>query len=164
MTDYEVVPHVGVGPVRLGMTREQVRRAMPGPCEPFRKGPFAKHETDGFHGSGFQVFYGGDEPTAEYIQLCTGQGLRAIYAGVSVFETPADTVVARISRLAPYDPSDRELGYSYIFPSLELSLWRPVKPESPTDPEGQEFWSIGIGVRGYYSRGGAEPPYGLQCQ
>jgi hypothetical protein len=110
MTDYEVVPHVGVGPVRFGMTREQVRRAMPGPCEPFRKGPFAQQETDAFQGSAFQVFYG-DAATVEFIELSKGQEVRARYAGLSIFETPADEVVARISQLAPFDPSNPEIGY-----------------------------------------------------
>jgi hypothetical protein len=153
MPDYKVIPLVGVGPVRLGMTREQVRRAMPGPCEPFRKGRDDEHETDAFHDSSFQVFYGGEGPTVEFIELSSDPGVRALYGGLSVFETPADEVVARIGRDTAFDPSDPELGYSYTFPALELSLWRPVLPVEGND-EGREFSTIGIGVRGYYSHRG----------
>jgi hypothetical protein len=151
--DYEVIPHVGVGPVRLGMPRDQVRSLMPGPCRPFRKGPDALHETDAFHESGFQVFYGGTAPVAEYIELSRDSGFRALYCGVDVFATPADELVSRVARDAAFDPDDPELGHAYVFPTLDLSLWRPVTPEeTPDDPEGREFSTIGIGTRGYYGK------------
>ena len=123
---------------------------MLGPCKPFRKGQHAQHETDAFHNSGFQVFYGGEVPVAEYIELSSKSGFDVVYRGVDVFATPADQVVAHVSRDAAFDPANRELGYSYMFPDLDLSLWRPDIPESPEDPVGREFRTIGIGVTGYY--------------
>ena len=149
-TTYEVIPRVGIGPVSLGMTREEVRRVMPGPCESFRKGLNAQHETDAFHKNGFQVFYGGDLPVVEYIELFRESGFRVVYRGVDVFATPAADVVAHVSDDAPFDAAHWELGFSYIFPDLDLSLWRPVVPESPDGPEGREFSTVGIGVAGYY--------------
>ena len=152
LTVYEVVPHVGVGPVYLGMTRDEVRRVMPGPYEAFRKVPDAQHETDAFLSSGFQVFYGGELPVAEYIELSRESGFRAVYRGIDVFATPADEVVAHVCRDAAFDSADWELGYSYIFPDLDLGLWRPVLPESAADSEGREFSTIGVGVLGYYDK------------
>ena len=122
-TVYEVVPHVGVGPVHLGMSREEVRRVMPGPCEPYRKVPDAQHETDAFFNSGFQVFYGGELPVAEYIELSRESGFRVVYRGIDVFAASADDVVAHVSRDAAFDDADWELGYSYVFPDLDLGLW-----------------------------------------
>jgi hypothetical protein len=133
------------------MPRDQVRGVMPGPCEPFRKEPDSLYETDSFHGCGFQVFYGGRTPVVEYIELSPNCGFRALYRGVDVFVTPADEVVAHVVRDAPFDPDDPELGFGYIFPALDLSLWRPDLPESPEDPEGREFSTIGVGIEGYYS-------------
>jgi hypothetical protein len=150
LTVYEAIPHVGVGPVKLGMTREEVHRVMPGPREYFLKGLNPEHETDAFHESGFQVFYGGEMPVVEYIELSRGAGFRVLYRGLDVFATPADQVLAHVSGDAAFDPDDPELGYAYIFPDLDLSLWRPVLPESPEDPEGREFSTIGIGAAGYY--------------
>jgi hypothetical protein len=150
--DYEVVPHVGIGPVRLGMSRDDVRRAMPGPCHPFLKGPDASQETDTFHENGFQVFYSGTAPVAESIELSRDSGFRALYRGVDVFATPADVVVSHVARDAAFDPDHWELGYSYIFPALDLSLWRPVLPESPEDTDGREFSTIGIGIVGYFGK------------
>jgi hypothetical protein len=150
MPDYTVQPFVGVGPVRLDMTRDEVRRAMPEPSKPFRKGPTSRHETDAFHQNAFQVFYAGEPPTAEYIELSRGSVVRAFYRDLDVFATPADEVVAYISRDAAFDQTDREIPYSYIFRDLQLSLWRPTIPESDTDPDGRYFSTIGIGKRGYY--------------
>jgi len=124
---------------------------MAGPCRPFRKAPGSQHETDAFHGSGFQVFYAGAEPIVEYIGLSRGSSIRALYRGVDLFELPAHEVVTRISFYAPFDPNDDELGYSYIFPVLDLSLWRPTLPESPGDEDGRQFSTIGVGTRGYFN-------------
>lgn len=151
--DYEVSPHVGVGPIRLGMSRSLVRSLMPGPRKSFRRASSNPHETDAFHGQGFQVFYGGAEPVVEYIELSRDSGFRALYGGMDIFETPADEVVALISSNAPFDPNDEEIGYSYIFPILDLSLWRPTVPDSPEDAEGRQFSTIGVGGKGYYGAG-----------
>ena len=150
MPDYTVQPFVGVGPVHLGMSRDEVRRAMPEPAKPFRKAPTSQHETDTFHQSAFQVFYGGDVPTVEYIELSGGSVVRAHYRDLDVFTTPANEVVAYISRDSDFDQTDPEIPYSYLFRGLQLSLWRPTIPESDTDTDGRFFATIGIGRRGYY--------------
>jgi hypothetical protein len=150
LISYETIPHVGVGPVKLGMTREEVRRVMPGPYESFLKGLNPKHKTDAFHNCGFQVFYGGELPVVEYIELSRESGFRVVYRGVDVFTTPAEQLVAYISGDATFDSTDPELGYAYILPDLDITLWRPVLPESPENPTGREFSTIGVGVIGYY--------------
>lgn len=150
MRDYTVQPFVGVGPVRLGMSRDEVRSAMPEPSEPFRKGLTSRHETDAFHQNAFQVFYDGEPPTVEYIELSRSSVLRAVYRDLDVFATPADEVVTYISRDSGFDQSDPEIPYSYLFRGLQLSLWRPTIPASDKDTEGRFFSTIGIGKSGYY--------------
>ena len=151
MRDYNVEPFVGVGPVRLGMSRDAVHNAMHESPGPFRKGSSVAPLTDAFHHSAFQVFYAGDQPIVEYIELSRDAELRAFYRGLDVFATPADEVAAFISRDAIYDEAGREFPYSYIFRRLQLSLWRPVLPED--DDSGRFFSTIGIGRRGYYDDG-----------
>jgi hypothetical protein len=133
------------------MSREDVRRLMPGAHASFRKGPNAEHETDAFFNGGFQIFYEGNPPTVEYIELVREFGFKARYQGADVFAMQAEELLAYVGKYAAFDPNDPELGYSYFFPELELSLWRPIMPASPDDDEGQYFTSIGIGVRGYFS-------------
>lgn len=55
--EYRIEPYVGVGPIRLGMTVEEVRQAVGGAVHSFRKGPFAKRDTDAFDDEGIYVYY-----------------------------------------------------------------------------------------------------------
>ncbi len=153
MPDYVIKPLVGVGPVLLGMTRDEVRRAMPEPSTPFRKVSTAKYETDSFHKSAFQVYYSGDQPTVEFIELSSDPIVHVLYGELDIFNAPADEVIAYVSRDAEYDRSDPEIPYSYLFRGLELSLWRPLLPEDENDSDGRCFATIGIGRRGYYGEG-----------
>ena len=154
MKKYDVVPGEEVGPVRLGMTREDARRIMGDEPVCFKKVGTSRYDADAFHESGFQIFYGGDDPRVEYIELSGGCGFEACYRCRDVFTTLANELVEFIAHDAPYDEAHPELGYAFIFPKLELSLWRPVIPESEDDPEGRLFRTIGIGINGYFSNRG----------
>lgn len=136
--------------MRLGMSRDEVRQVMSEAAKPFRKSPTSRHETDAFHEGAFQVFYDGDQPMVEYIELSRGSAVRALYRDLDVFATPADEVVAYISRESEFDQNDPEIPYSYLFRGLQLSLWRRTIPESDTDTDGRYFSTIGIGKKGYY--------------
>ena len=56
MQTFAIEPLVGVGPVRIGMTREQVRHALrsAGATDQRARGP----NTDTFFGAAFQVMFG----------------------------------------------------------------------------------------------------------
>ncbi len=148
---FEIVPLAGVGPVLLNMPRSEVPQLMGHLPKSIRKTPACAYATDAFHNSGFQVFYAGPEPVVEYIELSRGSGLEAFFDGVDVFALPAVELVERLSRRTPFDPSDPELGYSYVFPEWELALWRPCLPEGNNDDDGRFFSTVGIGVRGYFT-------------
>ena len=153
MDTYKVVPLKGIGGIRLGMTREETRLIMSLPCTPFQKSFTSATLTDAYLKSCFQIFFD-DEDKVEYIELSRRGAFRALYKGVSVFETKADELVAVVLQNAAVDRADREYGNSYIFPNLELSLWRAVMPElqdDPADLEGVYFDTIGVGKPGYYS-------------
>jgi hypothetical protein len=150
MRKYLVEPLIGVGPVLLGMSRDEVRRVMSEPSEPFRKVMTSQHEIDSFHQCGFQVSYCGDQPTVEFIELSRDSGFCARYRDLDVFSMPADDVVAYIALDAAFDETDWEIPYSYIFRELQLALWRPLVPKSDTDTEGRYFMTIGVGRAGYY--------------
>lgn len=150
MITYEVIPLKGVGPVLLGMSREEVRSVMGMPIKSYKKTCDDSTLTDAYHKGGFQVFFD-EHDRVEYAELSSSDdSFTAVYKGKEIFQMKADDLVDWISRDAPFDPEDRELGYAYVFPQLELSVWRPFLPENDTDPEGQYFSTIGIGKRGYY--------------
>lgn len=145
MRNFEVLPLKGVGEVRFGSSREEVIRLLGPWSSSAKRTPQAVHPSDGWFNNGLQVYYSGQQPSAEYIELSCGCGLEAICFGLPVFSTPASKLIALLQDHAPFDTTDPELGFSYVFPSLELSLWRPAI-------EGQFFSTIGVGTNGYYSR------------
>ena len=151
MQTYLIEPLGGIGPVRLGMTREEVRQAMAVPPRSFLKTPHSAHETDAFHESAFQVFYTGESPTVEYIELSRSGELRAVFGGQNVLEMPADELVAILGQQYAQQNDDDAAPCDVLLPALEMSLWRPYAPESPEEEEGRCFATVGIGVAGYHA-------------
>lgn len=54
---FDIRPYEGVGPVKLGMTREEVRAAVGAPFEEFRKSAGDELPTDAFDTVGLHVYY-----------------------------------------------------------------------------------------------------------
>jgi hypothetical protein len=102
---------------------------------------------DVYHGSAFRVDFDADDRVV-FVELSRVEpSVVALYRGADVFALTADEAVALVGRDAPFDPSHPEHGYTYVFPALELALWRPVVEE----PEGRHFSTIAVGVPGYFS-------------
>jgi hypothetical protein len=129
-----------------------VRQLITVPVGPFRKDPNSRYEVDGFFDAAIQVHYIGDHPIVEFIELSSDPRLRVLYGEIEVFATPADEVLMQICVEADFDRNDPEVPYSYIFPALQLALWRPVVPEDEHDEDGRYFSTIGIGQRGYFDQ------------
>lgn len=147
MKTFHVRPLVGVDEIHFGASRAEVFRALGSCTASFKKSPSSAHPTDAWLNNGFQVFYSGAEPVVEFIELSGGAGFEVMLFGQSVFSTEASLLVSLIKEHALLDSKDPELGCSYIFPSLELSLWRPTIQA----PEGHFFSTVGIGNHGYFS-------------
>lgn len=143
----EVVPLVGVDHLRFGMKRTDVHEMLGTKFRSFQKTPIASHPTDVWLDGGFQVFYRGDEGTVEYLELARDSEFDALLFGHSVFATEVPRLVELFDKRAPIDKSDLKPGNEYVFPDLELALWRPIAEL----PEGRFFTTIGIGTKGYYS-------------
>ena len=159
---FSVEPLVGIGPVRLGMSRQETRNALDVPVLSFKKGPSSAPPVDAFLENTFQVFYDKDN-RVEFIELSRGGPFTVLFQGISVFETTADELLEAVSPDADYDKNRPEQGYSFIFPKAELSLWRQSLPEDEEDDEqdvdgeeyekpGTYFDTIGVGTSGYYSQ------------
>ena len=144
MTVFEVRPGEGVGPIRLGMTREEAREAMPDGRESFLKTPDSQHPTDAWFEAGFQVFYSDNPPVVDSIELSRDGGFSVNCWGIDVFSTPVDRVVNHFERYSALDIADPEIGCSYLFPAARLWVWRPFMPESDDDEHARYFSIIGI--------------------
>ena len=95
-------------------------------------------------GQRFQVFNDGDG-RAEYIDLSSSNAFIAEFEGVAVLQCAADDAVEAVAARAALDRGDPELGWSSVFPDLDLALWRPTR-------EDESFSTVGVGVEGYFSR------------
>ena len=146
--ELEVRPHDGVGPIRLGTTRAECRAlAEGGHGGEFLKTADAERTTDELFGA-VHVYYD-DEDRCEYIEVSRSPDVRPTFDGAPLLELAAAEAVAAIAAHAPFDESDPELGCSYVFTALDLSLWRPVAGDD--EPEGRTFMTVGVGRRGYYT-------------
>ncbi|OWA36588.1 hypothetical protein B9G55_00435 [Saccharibacillus sp. O16] len=105
--DQKVIPGKSIGMLELGMTQAEVEAYT-------AQSPFA-----------IQCEYVADH--AAFIEV-SGSGeieFDCIYAGMDLFRTPAEELIARLDALSPYRrDEDAELGFRYLFPELGMLLWR----------------------------------------
>ncbi|WP_354697194.1 hypothetical protein DSM112329_02822 [Paraconexibacter sp. AEG42_29] len=153
MVVYEIVPHVGVGAVNLGMSRADARAVMPElrPLLLFDGSVPDGDYRDLAHDNAFQVTYDSPDGKIEFIELGQTAAMGVTFAGQLILSLDADEALGILTAQASYDETDPELGHSYIFPALELSVWRPSVPKDDGDLDGRHFATIGIGVAGYWS-------------
>ena len=155
VTQYSVEPLIGVRPVLLGMSRAESRERMRTTPLSFKKAALLfpnAPDVDAYHDVSFQLFFD-ESDRVEYIELSKSPDFGVNYKGIDVFGLRAEDLVALISQDAPFDPDHPELGYSYVFPLLEMSVWRPTIPDpEETDPEWTTFATVGVGRKGYYSK------------
>lgn len=166
---FDLIPHTGAGAIHLGMTRQQVRLILGEPETASMKSIFNYGEfsidvpaKDGYFGNELQIHFDNQDKT-EYIEFSgrNAKQTEVFVYGIDVFKTPAPVLIKKISEVsnAEYDSEDDEIPYSYIFPEIDLSVWRQVIPdcdeqrqEVPESDQGKYFWTIGIGSKGYYSK------------
>ena len=145
MHQFEIVPGQGVGPIRFGMTRSEVRNHLgpPEDNEDAEREWYLEDLAIDFDPSG----------KVKFIEIAQSENLRGLIGGMSLLDVDADDAITHVSTMAPWDDNDPELGYSYVFPKLQLSLWRPMIPEDDQDaddPTGRRFESVGVGADGYF--------------
>lgn len=88
----------------------------------------------------YDVYYYGDSNSLQlsfsietwlliYIEILYKYKWKIFLNKYEVFQINVDDLVNELSEDYELNKKDPELWYSYIFNDLELSLWRPCKPE-----------------------------------
>lgn len=161
-----IEPNVGIGKVKLGMTREEVHRVMGNNYFSFTRNAV---NIDAYYSSCFQINYDKNY-VVEFIEMANGIAghFQVVFEEVDVFKTKAEALVAYVEKFAGYDKDSAESksGYSYIFKDIGLSLWRPrvfkeeflqeswfqeLKQEIKEDE--MKYWyfeAVGLGRKGYW--------------
>lgn len=167
---FDLQPHIGAGDIKLGMTRAATRNILGIPEYSSKKSIMDYGDIsipvpakDGYFHNGLQITFD-DNNTADFIEFYgrNAPSIEVYLRDVEIFKTPAQELIRKIFSAtgAEYDSADNEIPYSYVFPSIDLAIWRQVIPDQdelseaiPHTDEGKYFWTIGIGVKGYYQKG-----------
>ncbi len=138
MQEFAIQPLTGVGPVRFGMTVAEVETHL-------GQGRVVSQKRHLYLECLFVDFDA--QGRAEFIEAAESSRVAITLDGQNLHALKADAAVETVSRLAPYDPNDPELGYSFVFPALQVALWRSTV-------ERERFESVAAGKAGYFSEGG----------
>ena len=148
MHTFTIQPLVGIGPIKFGMSRNEVQAILAefGQTQTVLRPP----NTDCYFQNAFQVSY--DEAgEVEFIEFASSSDVRILFHEASLHELTAEDAVRFVSQFADYDKNHRDQGFTYIFPACQLSLWRSVLPADADDEDGRHFEAVGIGKPGYFS-------------
>jgi hypothetical protein len=122
----EIVPHIGIGQVRLGMSPE---------------------EADRLREPGMRLDYAGNPLAVAFIEVTD-----AFYRDIDLCFDPADEVLASLVELERLDPAAYPPGrHEYRFPHLSMTLWRGEVSDEPGD-QGYTFQAVSIYQPGYYQQ------------
>lgn len=164
---FDITPHQGAGKILLGMSREEIISIL-GPPEVASEKTILEYEDFsipvpakiGYFNNELQISFN-DNEEAELIEI-SGRGttISEVFLNhLDLFNTPAPDLVREICETfdTDFDHEAEEIPYSFIFPTLDLAVWRPVLPEKdelkneiPEADEGKYFWTVAIGNKGYY--------------
>lgn len=142
----EIKPLVRVGPIKLGMPRSLVQNIFSVTPIPYRKTEWSEHETDAFDDIRLHIFYTERSPTVEYIEIMHENASIFLLNGLDVFRTKSLSLVSHVCN--DYSVIEEDPGYNFIYPAIELSLWRNYLSEPD---EVDRFDAVGIGIKGYFS-------------
>lgn len=139
---YEIVPHVSVGPIKLGMTRGEVRHALNVPVEEYRKTQWSNLPSDAFDSLGIHVAYRLPDVCA-FVE-CFGP-VSPMFRGETFLGRPFDEVRRWFEEI---DPAVFVDGTGLISRAFGIAIYAPAAIKEPHEPvEG-----VGIFEDGYYDR------------
>jgi hypothetical protein len=142
--DFEIETFAGAGPIRFGMTGQEVRRLLPGPVDSFKRTPQVLVPSDHFTDIGVIVNY--REPgVVDSIEFATPSN--PVFRGVALFNQTVDQ--ARLF-LQSQDPTLEVDSAGFTSHVLGLGVYA-LMPD-PEEGAPGEMVSVIAFERGYYSR------------
>ncbi|MEM9999164.1 MAG: hypothetical protein AAF809_15780 [Bacteroidota bacterium] len=143
METFEIIPHVGIGPLRLGMKPAEARTAMAP-----HGGVQASHGTLDYFPSdnALQVEY--TDGRASFIGAAGSRDVRFDFRGVNPFDTPAQALFRHI---ASFEEGAHRFNRSeYLFPGQIVTLWEADRQYDHAGGQRRPVYAqIGIGSAVY---------------
>jgi len=141
---FDVVPHVGILPIKLATSRQEIGEMMRelGHHKSNTLGQIDRY-IDGSVGVEFDA-----EDRASFVELHPHRDLVVTYRGEDVFDQPAEEVFRLIAKSGAED--DRDFDPSeHLFRKQIVTLWH-ADPQYDLGGERFPVWgSIGVGDQGY---------------
>jgi hypothetical protein len=155
VAEWAVVPRVGIGPVRLGMTRDELHRAIGEPSTAYPRRKVAagiwSNPTDYFFRSVVEVSYA--DGLVDFVGV-SGGAVQVTFRGVSLFEVLFRDLAQWLAVQTEVDCADREFPASWGLPNLWLCLWRAAdetaigkRSRASGDPAGLFVQQIAVDKR-----------------
>ncbi|SFK44508.1 hypothetical protein [Brevibacillus centrosporus] len=118
-----IEPGVGIGPVKLGMSKKEVEECIRDCSEKFLK----QYNNSLYIERLFKLEYD-SEDNVNFIEIDAigSSDFDCLFNEINVFKTQAEELVEEIDKISKYDREQWDLGFTYHFPELGLTLWRPV--------------------------------------
>ena len=126
--DYEIIPYIAFGDVKLGLYRKEVRRLIGNPSKSFKRNEFATSPTDMYESLGIMIDYDDDDrcETIETwdtvdVQLMGKKLLNSSYSDI-------------LSWFLAIDESIEEDDTGFTSYKYGIGMYAPDKEEEPNKP------------------------------
>jgi hypothetical protein len=142
--DFELIPHVGAGALRFGMSRSDVRSTL------HRLGFPLSHENetlDYFCENSIRTEY--TDGSLSFIEFSCDERFRPLYRGTDVFSLTAQELFAAIAEGESggphaYDPLE------YVFPEQIIAVWEADSQYDHRTHQTRVVWgAVGVGDARY---------------
>jgi hypothetical protein len=137
---FEIIPKKSAGPIQIGQTRENVRKAANSNVEEFMKTPTSASPTDAFDELGIHVYYD-KQDRCEAIELWSESN--PTYKGVSLFDMSPKQAISWLRKL---DKAIEIDDVGAISRKMGISLYANEGIDNSTD----KIDSVMVFGEGYY--------------
>jgi hypothetical protein len=133
-------PLIGIGPFKLGSSRDEIRRCMAAIGLPFES---ERGQMDYCCSSSIQVEYD-DEGATDFIGTSFDERILVTYEGQNVFDLPAEALFELIN--THEDKPSEYNDYEHVFPSQIVTLWDADSQYDRLGGEIRPVWAqVGVG-------------------
>ncbi|GLX48720.1 hypothetical protein Shyhy01_16700 [Streptomyces hygroscopicus subsp. hygroscopicus] len=150
--DFDLAPPNGVGPLRIGMTRESANAALDSLRDLSAVSESDRPGQQVFRPSGLMISIHCIRDVLEAIEIGrpSTETDRVVFRGLDVFAIPARELVQRMGEYTSIE-ADPDDPASFVASDLLLSFWRPfAADDEPDEEQGYYFSSVLLARPGYY--------------
>lgn len=150
--DFDLAPPIGVGTLRIGMTRQSADTALDSLRDLSAVSESDRPGQHVFRPSGLMISIQCARDMLEAVEIGrpSTQTDRVTFRGLDVFAIPARELVQRMGAYTSIE-ADPDDPASFIASDLLLSFWRPfAADDEPDEEQGYFFSSVLLARPGYY--------------